>query len=63
MIRQVPTQVRDRVASARRVLPVVQGPFENPVEKYELAGEISVDLSGSKSRAISVEISGPSLDE
>lgn len=63
MIRQVPTQVRDRVASARRVLPVVQDPVENPVDRYELAGEISVDMSGSKSRGISIEISGPSLDE
>ena len=63
MIRQVPTSVRERVASARRMLPVVQPAVENPVEKYELAGEMAVDLSGSRSRAIAVEITGPSLDE
>jgi len=63
MIRQVPTSVRERVASARRHLPVRSDPVENPVEKYELAGEMAVDLSGSRSRAVAVEISSPSLDK
>ena len=63
LIRQVPTQVRDRVAASKRYLPVVQPAVENPVEKYELSSEIEIDLKGSKSREIDVKITGGSLDD
>jgi hypothetical protein len=63
LIRQVPTQVREHIASARK-LPVIQRePVENPVEKYELSSELSVDLNGSKSREISVSIPSGSLGD
>lgn len=63
LIRQVPTQVRERVAAARR-LPVVQpGPVENPVEKYGLSSELTVDTNGAKGRGIDVSIPGGSLDD
>lgn len=61
LIRVVPDEVRERIASVRR-LPVVQAsPVENPVEKYELQSELHVDLSGGyKSRTLDVTI--PSRD-
>lgn len=63
IIRQVPTHIRDKIVEARRHLPVTpQVVVENPVDKYELTSELPVDLSGSKSRAIQVEIPGPTLD-
>jgi hypothetical protein len=63
LIRQVPTQVREHIAAARS-LPVIQpGPVENPVEKYELSSELSVDLNGSRSRGIDVFIPSGSLDD
>jgi hypothetical protein len=63
LIRQVPTQLRERVAASRK-LPVVQAaPVENPVEKYELRSELAVDINGGKGRAIDVSIPNGSLDD
>lgn len=62
IIRQVPSHVREAAVAARRTLPVVYAPVENPVEKYELRNELSVDLSGSRSRSIPIGISKPSID-
>ena len=64
LIRQVPDKVR-REAAERRRLPVVQdtAPVENPVEKWELASEIPVDLDGSKSRELEVTIPSPEVTD
>ena len=64
LIRQVPDKVR-REAAERRRLPVVQDrvPVENPVEKWELASEIPVDLDGAKSRPIEISIASPEVTD
>ena len=51
IIRQVPAQVREHVAASRK-LPVIQPRIavENPVEKYELSSELSVDFGGVRSK-------------
>jgi hypothetical protein len=61
MIRQVPTQVRVANIEARKKLPVIQIPVENPVEKYELKNELSVDLGNVRSSPEMI-IPGNNLD-
>lgn len=63
LIRQVPTQVRKASVEARRKLPVVQASVENPVEKWELASEVSVDLGPAKEARSEVVIPGHSLGD
>ena len=63
LLRQVPTQLREAVASSRRHLPVVQtAPVENPVEKFELASELPVDIKGSKSVNIQINLPAGKVD-
>jgi hypothetical protein len=63
LIRQVPAQVREHVASSRK-LPVIQRQLvENPVEKYELSSEITVDLNGSKFTDMDISITGGNLGD
>ena len=64
LVRTVPVQVREHVASVKRHLPVVkQVPAVDPSEQFQLSSEIEVDLNGSKSRSIDISIGSPSLDE
>lgn len=47
MIRQIPESVRQQADELRKASNVVEtAPIENPVEKYELASEMVVDLNG-----------------
>lgn len=63
LIRQVPTQVREHVASSRRQLPVVQTlPVENPVERYELSSELTVDIKGSKVPSLDISLPTGKID-
>lgn len=62
LIRHVPTQVRQAAVQARK-LPVIQpSSVENPVEKYELSSELSVDPAVVRPRRPEITIGGPSLD-
>ncbi len=63
LIRQVPTQVRKASAEAKRKLPVLQPVVENPVEKWELASEVSVDLGPSREARPEVSIPGYSIGD
>lgn len=60
LIRSVPKSVR---AASKLSLPVIHGPIENPVEKYELNSSISVDLNGVKSNMDDIDIDMFSFDE
>lgn len=61
LIRQVPSEIRERVASERRMLPVVSSaPVTNPVDEYELRSELTVDTAGARHKEI--DISLPSGD-
>lgn len=63
LIRQVPTEVRERVASAKRALPVIQSaPVTNPVEEYELRSELAVD-SSAPFKDVRVDIPSGSLGD
>ena len=63
LIRQVSTQVREHIASSRK-LPVIQSQIvENPVEKYELSSEVTVDLNGSKFTDMDISITGGNLGD
>lgn len=57
LIRSIPESVRIQ-ASQKRSLPVVidTRPIENPVERYELATEMDLDLNGSKSSSFEISI-------
>lgn len=57
LVRTIPEPVRVQ-AHQRLSLPVVQDtrPIENPVEKYELASEMTLDLNGSKADNFEVSI-------
>jgi hypothetical protein len=61
LIRSVPKSVRS--ASQKRHLPVISSPVENPVEKYEMAGSLEVDMNGLKSRAIDISVDPFTVDE
>jgi hypothetical protein len=63
LIRQVPTQVRQAAVSARRQLPVIQSPVENPVEKFELSSELVVDPVQVRSKGPEITIGGPTLND
>lgn len=64
MIRSVPEEVRIAAAS-RRQLPVLpSSPVENPVEKYELASELTVDTTPvAKPPSLEVLIDMPSVTD
>ena len=62
LIRQVPTQVRQAAVAARRQLPVIQPPVENPVEKFELANELVIEPVKVRSKGPEITIGGPVLD-
>jgi len=58
LIRQVPIYVREQVAASRK-LPVIQSaPVENPVERYELSSELTVDFGGTRSKGPDLHIPG-----
>jgi hypothetical protein len=61
LIRSVPASVRN--ASVPNSLPVYHEPVENPVEKYELASESSVDLNGARSKSLDITLDAYSIDE
>lgn len=64
MIRSVPTEVRERVASERRTLPVIQtAPFRNPVAEYGLASEELVVEPSKSPATVSITIPGGNLDD
>lgn len=63
LIRSVPTQVRKASVEAKRVLPVLQPTVENPVEKWELASEVAVDLGPARVARTEVTIAGHSLGD
>jgi hypothetical protein len=63
LIRSVPTEVRARVASSKRKLPMA--PPEKVVDisdQFQLSSELTVDLNGAKDRTIDIELGGPSFD-
>jgi hypothetical protein len=61
LITQVPAEVREQVA-AKRSLPLVNNISKvDPSDKYELKSELKVDLKGSKSRSLDIDISSRSL--
>jgi hypothetical protein len=63
LIRQVPTQVRQAAVQARRQLPVIHTPVENPVEKFQLANEIVIEAPQVRSKGPEITIGGPTLDD
>ena len=64
LIRQVPESVRKQISANRR-LPVISSSVSeiDPSQSYELSSEMTIDLSGSKSRSLDVSITGPSFDD
>ena len=48
LIRSVPDDVRESIASSRRRLPVVQAEVEDPVARYELASDLTFEVPVSK---------------
>jgi len=44
-------------------VPAPSVPAENPITKYELTSELPVDLDGSKSRGINIDIPSRDIDE
>lgn len=63
LIRQVPNEVRERVASARRSLPVVaSAPVTNPVDEFELRSEISVEPAV-KAQTVDLTLASRSVDD
>jgi hypothetical protein len=63
LIRQVPTQVRKASIEARKKLPVVQPVAENPVEKWELASEVTVDPQVKQNLGPEIRIPGASIGD
>lgn len=64
MIRSVPTEVRERVASERRTLPVIQtAPFRNPVAEYGLASEELIVEPHRPAAQVSITIPSGRLDD
>lgn len=63
LIRQVPTQVRKASLEAKRKLPVVQATVENPVEQFELASEVSLDLGPARDSGPTITIPGHSVGD
>ena len=61
IIRKVPNSVR--AASKLTHLPVIQESVENPVQKYQLASEVSIDMNGSKSNDLDIELDTFSLGD
>jgi hypothetical protein len=57
IIRNVPDEVR--IAAKRVALPVIQGPIENPVEKYELGNEIAFEVKSTPSNKFEIKYSVP----
>lgn len=63
LINSVPEEARKIAAEAKKRLPVVAlGPVENPVEKYELSSELTVDLGGERDTGPEMNISSPNID-
>lgn len=63
LIRQVSTQVRESIASSRKLPIIQQQVVENPVEKYELSSEITVDMDGSKFTGMDICIASGNLGD
>lgn len=64
MIRQIPDAVREQAVELRKASMNIQSsPIENPVEKYELSSEMSIDLNGSKSTGIDISINDRKITE
>ena len=62
IIRQIPEEVQ--VAAKKRVLSVIDStPVENPVEKYELASEIVVDIPKPSMSKPEISLSSHKVDE
>lgn len=61
LIRSVPEDVRE--AAKRVSLPIYREAAENPVEKYELATEVMVDLNGSKASRLPISFDDFGFDE
>jgi hypothetical protein len=57
MIRQIPESIRKQASELRKEASIIDTvPIENPVEKYELASEMTVDLNGYKNKAPDITI-------
>lgn len=61
IVRHVPEHVRE--ASKRVSLPVYREPVENPVEKYELASEPTIDLRGTKLHDLDISFDNVGFDD
>lgn len=63
LIHQVPEEARKIAAEVKKRLPVMKlGPIENPVEKYELASELIVDLGNERDTGPEISINSPIID-
>jgi hypothetical protein len=63
LINQVPDEIRKASVEVRKRLSMAKlAPVENPVEKYELASELTVDLGGVRDIGPEITIDSPTLD-
>lgn len=63
LIRQVPDEVRKAASDARRRLPIVHAPVENPVERFELSSEVSLDVGDPAKLGLDISIAGHSIGD
>lgn len=64
MIRQIPDSVKQEILAARKLSRIVaSAPVENPVDKFELSSDMTVDLNGMKDRAIEITVNPREIDQ
>ena len=64
LIRNVPDDIRAEIAAARKAASVEppKVTFENPVEKYELSSDMTIDIGDSKPRNFEISLNSRDID-